>query len=126
MRRSKLGVVGVLSLLVLLASGGVATADPNNNNSEKLRAAVTTAGILEHQRAFQGISDAAGGNRLAGAPGHDASAQYVADMAARAGFNVSLHNFNYDLDFLADFTPPVLAVVSGGPAKAYVPGIAGA
>jgi hypothetical protein len=27
---------------------------------------------------------------------------------------VSFHNFNYDLNFLADFTPPALGVVSGG------------
>jgi hypothetical protein len=39
---------------------------------------------------------------------------------------VSFHNFNYDLNFLADFTPPALGVVSGGPARPYVPGIAGA
>ncbi len=126
MRWSKLGYASVVALLVLSATGGVAAADPNNNNSEKLRAAVTTAGILEHQRAFQVISDAGSGNRLAGAPGHNGSAQYVAERAARAGLNVSFHNFNYDLDFLADFTPPLLAVVSGAPAKAYVPGIAGA
>ena len=72
-----------------------------------------------------GIADAAGGNRLAGTPGHDASAQYVADRAAAAGMNVSFQDFEYDLDFLADFTPPVLAVVSGGPATEFVPGIAG-
>ena len=39
--------------------------------------------------------------------------------------NVSFHNFSYPLDFLADFTPPQLAVTAGGPARAFVPGIAG-
>ena len=74
------------------------------------------AGRRERQRrlwstsaALQGISDAGGGNRLAGAPGYDASAQYVADRAAAAGLSVSSHNFSYDLDFLAHFTPPELA-----------------
>jgi hypothetical protein len=123
MRRSTLVYVVVVSLLVLLATAGGAAADPNNNNSEKLRAAVTTAGILEHQLAFQSHSDMFGDNRLAGAPGHDGSAAYVAARAAAAGFAVSSHNFRYDLDFLADFTPPVLAPVGG---EAYVPGIAGA
>ena len=122
MRRSTLAYVAVVSLLTVLATGGVAAADPNNNNSEKLRAAVTTAGILEHQQAFQSHSNTFGGNRLAGAPGHTASANYVAGRAADAGLNVSSHNFSYALDFLADFTPPELAVVGG---DEFVPGIAG-
>jgi hypothetical protein len=120
------GRTGAASLVALLATGGIASADPKNNNSAKLRAAVSAAGILEHERALDGIADAAGGNRLAGAPGHDASAQYVADRAAAAGMGVSFQDFEYDLDFLADFTPPELAVVSGGPAREFVPGIAGA
>jgi hypothetical protein len=125
MRRRNRARVGVVSLAVVLATGGVALADPNPNNSAKLRAAVTTAGILEHQGALQDIADSSGGNRLAGAPGHDASAQYVAGVAASAGLDVSFQDFDYDLSFLADWTPPVLGVVSGGPARQYVPGIAG-
>jgi hypothetical protein len=117
--------VAAASVVAVLATGGVASADPSNNNSEKLRAAVSAAGILEHESALSGLSGASGGNRLAGAPGHDASAQYVAQRAAAAGMNVSFHNFNYALDFLADFTPPQLAVTAGGPARAFVPGIAG-
>jgi hypothetical protein len=35
--------------------------------------------------------------------------------------NTSFHNFNYALDFIADFTPPQLAVTAGGPARAFVP-----
>ena len=70
MRRASLLCASV-AILAILSTGGVAAADPNNNNSEKLRAAVTSAGILQHQGALQGISDALGGNRLAGAPGHE-------------------------------------------------------
>ena len=118
--------VGVVSTILLLTFGGVAYGQGNPNTSAKLRAAVTTAGILEHQGVFDNLSDSLGGNRLAGAPGHDASAQYVADTAAGAGLDVSFHDFDYDLDFLADFKPPVLDVTSGAPAREYVPGIAGA
>ena len=125
MGRSRLACVGAIAVVAFSALGGVAGADPNNNNSPKLRAAVGAAGILEHERGLEAIADAAGGNRLAGTTGYDASAQYVASRAAAAGFNVSFHDFEYDLDFLADFTPPVLAVVSGGPAREFVPGIAG-
>jgi hypothetical protein len=117
--------VGALSVIAMLATGGVAAADPSNNNSEKLRAAVSAAGILEHESALGGISNASGGNRLAGAPGYDASAAYVAQRSAAAGMHVSSHSFSYFLDFLADFTPPRLAITAGAPAKAFVPGIAG-
>jgi Zn-dependent M28 family amino/carboxypeptidase len=85
-------------LFVLLASLGLvatAAADPNNNNSEKLRAAVTVAGIREHQAAFQAIADANGGNRFSGLPGYDASAQYVYDKAVAAGYNVRFQEFEY-------------------------------
>jgi hypothetical protein len=120
--RSSLVRVGVVSLVVLLATGGVALADPNPNNSEKLRAAVTTEGILEHEGALDGIADSSGGNPLAGAPKHDASAKYVADRAASAGLDVSFDDFDYDLDFLADWTPPALGVVSGGRRASTCPG----
>ena len=124
--RSRLACTGAIAVVAMLANGAVANADPNNNTSPKLRAAVSAAGILEHEQALQGISDAGGGNRLAGAPGYNASADYVASRATAAGLTVSSQSFNYDLDFLADFTPPVLTVTAGGPAKAFVPGIAGA
>ena len=99
--------------------------DSTNNTSKKLREAVTVAGIVEHETALQGISELSGGNRLSGAPGYDGSAQYVADRSQAAGLEVRRQAFDYELDLLADFTPPVLSIVSGGPARAFVPGIGG-
>ena len=121
-------------IFALAVAGGLlfaapASADPehsNNNTSKKLRAAVTVGGILEHQRAFQRIATFTGGNRLSGTQGYDASAQYVADRSEAAGMKVSRQQFDYELDLLADYTPPVLSVTAGGPARAFVPGIAGA
>ena len=49
----------------------------------------------------------------------------MADQAAAAGLEVSRQKFDYDLDLLADYTPPVLNIVSGGPARAFMPGIGG-
>jgi hypothetical protein len=108
----------------LLVVGALpASSAPNNNNSQKLRTAVTVEGILEHQRALQGFSDAGGDNRLAGAPGYESSADYVAARARAAGLDVTLQEFDYDLTFLADFEAPVLSVVGG---QEFVAGIAGA
>lgn len=56
---------------------------------------MTLAGIRDHQAALQAIADANGGNRFSGFPGHDASAQYVSDKAAAAGYNVSFQAFDY-------------------------------
>ena len=95
-----------------------------NNTSKKLRQAVTVEGIMEHQQAFQDIATFTGGNRLSGAPGYDASAEYVADKAAAAGLEVDRFDFDYPLGALADYTPPVLDQVSGGSAS-LVPGIGG-
>jgi hypothetical protein len=120
-------------ILALAAAGALgfaapASADPehsNNNNSQKLRAAVTVDGILEHQRAFQQIATFTGGNRLSGTQGYDASARYVAERAEAAGLKVTTQKFDYELDLLADYTAPVLDIVDGGPARSLVPGIGG-
>ena len=117
-----------LAVSAALLFAGPAWADrehSNNNTSKKLRQAVTVDGILEHARAFERIATFTGGNRLSGAPGYDASARYVAERAKAAGLNVSTQQFDYELDLLADYTPPVLDIVSGAPAKSLVPGIGG-
>jgi hypothetical protein len=118
------------SVLALAVAGALVFAAPawadrehsTNNTSKKLREAVTVPGILEHESAFQGFATFNGGNRLSGAPGYDASAQYVADKAAAAGLVVTRPTFPYELDLLADFSAPVLDVVGG---RSLIPGIGG-
>jgi hypothetical protein len=61
--------------------------------SAELRSAVTVAGLMEHERRFQAIADEHGGNRAAGMPGYDASAEYVARELQRAGYEVTLQSF---------------------------------
>jgi hypothetical protein len=124
-RSSRVGALlacTALFLGALPAQSAGEVPNSNNNNSEKLRRAVTVAGILEHEAALQAIAGP-NGNRISGAPTYDASAAYVADRAAAAGHDVSVHEFDYFLDLLADFEPPQLSIVGG---QAFVAGIGGA
>ena len=120
--------VFALAVAGALAFAAPAAADrehSTNNTSKKLREAVTVSGILQHEAEFQRIGTFNGGNRLSGAPGYDASANYVAQQATAAGLRVSRQTFPYELDLLADYSAPVVDVVSGGPARSLVPGIGG-
>ena len=109
------GLVAALFATAVLAVPATAAAAPNNNNSPKLRDAVSVPEIREHMEAFQAIAEANGGNRLAGFPGHDASAAYVKERLEAAGYEATYHDFTYN--YTGPRTPPVLSVV-GGPSYA--------
>ncbi len=109
------GLLAALCALATIAVPATAAAAPNNNNSPKLREAVSVAGIREHMAALQAIGEANGGNRLAGFPGHDASAAYVKERLEAAGYEATYHDFTYN--YTGPRTPPVLSV-AGGPSYA--------
>jgi Peptidase family M28/PA domain len=116
-----------LAAVALLCAAPAATASGGKNDSRKLRERVTVKGIMAHEVALQGIATFSGGNnRLAGTPGYDSSALYVSHRAARAGLNVSSHEFDYELDLLADYKQPILRIVSGARRHSFNPGIVGA
>lgn len=76
-----------------------------------LALAVATPGVsvddvMNHLQAFQAIADAHGGNRAAGEPGYDASAEYVATRLERAGYKVELQPFTFP--FYRQLAPPTL------------------
>jgi len=89
-------LIAVLAATVLAAP---VSADPNNNNSRKLRSAVTLEGVRAHQAALQAIADLNGDTRFAGLPGFDASAAYVADQLRAVGYDVTIQEFVYDAFF---------------------------
>ncbi|MGH9193232.1 MAG: M28 family metallopeptidase [Acidimicrobiales bacterium] len=106
--------------------GAVPAAASSNNDDDdslRLRSAVTVTGILQHEVALQVRAALNAGNRLSGTPGYDGSVNYVAGRARAAGLDVGTQTFDYTLDFLADFEPPVLSIRRG---ERFVPGIAGA
>jgi Zn-dependent M28 family amino/carboxypeptidase len=63
-------------------------------------------GAFRHLRALQDIAFANGGNRAAGTPGYDRSAEYVAERLREAGYVVRLEEFEFP--FFEDHAPPVL------------------
>jgi Zn-dependent M28 family amino/carboxypeptidase len=65
-------------------------------------------GAFRHLRALQDIASANGGNRAAGTPGYDRSAEYVAERLKEAGYVVRLEEFEFP--FFEDRAPPVLVV----------------
>jgi Zn-dependent M28 family amino/carboxypeptidase len=63
-------------------------------------------GAFRHLRALQDIASASGGNRAAGTPGYDRSAEYVAERLKEAGYVVRLEEFEFP--FFEERAPPVL------------------
>jgi Zn-dependent M28 family amino/carboxypeptidase len=114
-RRSGAFVVAITA--VALVAGTVAADDLSE--SKGFRKGVTLAGIREHQAALQAISDANGGNRVAGSAAFVASRDYVVTKMTAAGYDVSTQAFQFV--FNADATPPTLEQVSPT-ATTYVDG----
>jgi Zn-dependent M28 family amino/carboxypeptidase len=91
----------LLAALVIPLHAGLADAQPAacerraNSSTAKLLECVTLAGVREHQRAFQDIADANGGNRFSGFPGHDESVDYVVDRLEAAGYDPEVQPFDY-------------------------------
>jgi Zn-dependent M28 family amino/carboxypeptidase len=88
-------------------------------DSSALRNAVTTNGVMSHERALQQIANQNDGTRVSGTSGYDASASYVANKLRGAGYNVTIQPF--DFAFFSETAPPELDRVSPSP-KTYVEG----
>ncbi|MGH3369687.1 MAG: M28 family peptidase [Nocardioidaceae bacterium] len=84
------------SVLVALAALPADAGDNRaNNTSQKLRAAVTAQGILEHAQALQDIGDANGGTRVSGLAGYNDSVDYAMDVFRGAGYDVRKQDFTF-------------------------------
>ncbi len=110
--RRRLVVVAVAAALVASVWSPAAGAAPNNNNAKKLLDAVTPAGVMAHEQAFQDIADANGGTRASGTPGYEASVDYVVDTLTAAGYGPTLQEFEFP--FFQEFSPAVLEQVEPG------------
>lgn len=119
MRKTRLAIICSLLLLAVLgAVATVAVAAPGDR-SAKLRGAVTTEGILRHERQFQQIATANGNNQASGTEGYDDSAQYVAQKLRASGYKVNVQPFE---SFLFEETvPPEMERIQPTP-RLYVEG----
>jgi Zn-dependent M28 family amino/carboxypeptidase len=68
---------------------------------------------FRHVQVLQDIATANGGNRAAGTPGYDRSAEYVADQLRAAGYNVRFEDFTFP--FFDERSPPILISGQGEP-----------
>jgi aminopeptidase Y len=97
-KRSKIAIAAMalpISMASAAFAGEKACDTRVNNTISKLTECVTLDGARAHQAVLQAIADANGGIRVAGAPGYDASAQYVYDKLAAAGYDVTLQPFDF-------------------------------
>ncbi|MFC0865411.1 M28 family metallopeptidase [Sphaerimonospora cavernae] len=101
------------ALVLPLALATPASADPK---PAQLINSVVASAVKQHLQKFQQIANANGGNRAAGSPGHDASRDYVASVLKKAGYQVTLQQF--DFPFFSENSPAVLQRTAPSP-KTY-------
>lgn len=101
---------GAGAALLLATVVAPADADPNNNTSDKLRAAVTPDRVAEHLTAFDEIATTNGNTRASGTPGYKASRDYVVDKLEAAGYSPTVQEF--DFPFFRELTPATMRQVS--------------
>jgi Zn-dependent M28 family amino/carboxypeptidase len=111
--------IGAAASAVALAASSAlpAQAEPNNNTSRKLRAAVTAEGVNEHLKAFDAIASAHGGTRASGTPGYAASRDYIVDTLEAAGYSPTTQEFVFP--FFQELSPAVLERIAPT-AKSYM------
>lgn len=106
----RFGTLTSLAGLFLLAAASWTTA------AQVTAARADGERAFTHVRALQAIADANGGNRAAGTPGYDRSADYVAGRLRDAGYDVRFEKFTFR--FFEERSPPTLL---SGPDRVPVP-----
>ena len=121
--RASLSIGLAAALLAGVPLGCVARAE---NSVDRAAAASSlepaSEGAFRHLRALQDIAAANGGNRAAGTPGYDRSAEYVAERLKEAGYVVRFEEFEFP--FFEERTPPILLTRRPGLAQEPTPAVA--
>ena len=88
-------VLITMSLPAAAASAPPGCATRTNTTYQALLDCVTLDGVRAHQQALQDIATANGGIRAVGTPGYTKSVEYVSGLLRKAGYNVTLDDFQY-------------------------------
>jgi hypothetical protein len=104
-------------LIILLLAGPALLAGPGAGDANEVD--LGREGPFAHLRAFQAIATENGGNRAAGTPGFDRSADYVADRLNAAGYQVRLESFEFP--YFEERSPPILLHDSGAHPRLFRP-----
>ncbi len=85
------------ALLAAVPPGGIARMENivGGALAAGLLDSAASEGAFRHLRALQDIAAATGGNRAAGTPGYDRSAEYVAERLKEAGYVVRFEEFEF-------------------------------
>ena len=120
-RAFALAAAAAVTALGVPAAAQSAAAAEGEVSTVGIRASVTVAKMLRHERALQAIADTyGGGNRLAGTIGYDKSGEYVEAQLRSWGYEPVRHNFRFTL--VAERTPSVLTQITPTPTT-YVNGV---
>ena len=98
-RNDVLIALGVIVVAVALLAGAFFFNRPRPLpavDSAPITDAITTDNLMRHLRELESIAHANGGNRKAGAPGHEASVDYVEAQLKQAGYETQRQEFSYD------------------------------
>ena len=93
MRGRAVLLTGVVAAAMLIPVNSASAVD--EINTQRLRNAVNSAGILSHERVLQRIANNNGGTRASGTPGYQASVDYVAGKLRAAHYDVSIQEFEF-------------------------------
>jgi Peptidase family M28/PA domain len=115
-------LVAVLPAPVAVAGQGGKCENRSNNSYDKLLECVTLDGVREHQQALQDIADKNHdpyypGTRADGTEGYEGSADYVAGLLEKAGYDVTRQPVEFEFAFPAELRQltPVEAEYDTGP-----------
>src|SRR3954454_24373636 len=115
-------LVAVLPAPVAVARHGGKCENRSNNSYDKLLECVTLDGVREHQQALQDIADKNQdpyypGTRADGTEGYEGSADYVAGLLEKAGYDVTRQPVEFEFAFPAELRQltPVEAEYDTGP-----------
>jgi Zn-dependent M28 family amino/carboxypeptidase len=109
-------VFATFALPAAAASAPPGCANRTNTTYQSLLTCVTLDGVRAHQQALQNIATANGGTRAVGTPGYTKSVEYVSGLLRKAGYTVTLDDFQYldDSKTLLRQITPVAATYETG------------